>query len=461
MTAAIFPAYALARLVVSRPYALFAAVGAAAAPALSYSPFLVEEPLAYPVSTLALLLIARAGLAPTPLVDRPRARRLLPRRARPRRSSRSSSPCSALVLLARELAHGAAAALARRAGPRRLGRAAARSCRRGIVRQLGGDRPPLEHVVPRRPGSSRTACSSTGSGRSGRSRSESASCRSSRARGTRAPREANRATSRSTTFVVVWRRGDPGFRLLHGGQGGVPVDDVRGRGRRAQPDLPRPARSSSARRWCSSDGGSLSSRRRPRRLRVYLVDDDAVLRSPSTRTTRRMGSRSRRFANRILRWPRRHGSRRRSSSSRSARGLVLVALGARARRRPPRSRRRVIAVFALAWSLTTEIYAANGERRASDRVYAACRSRRLGRPDDRRRADAVRRPGAQRPERHLAARVLEPVDQVVLGDGRQRAGPGAGRRRTSCAGRHARPRRPRGRVTSSRSTASQIAAPEA
>ena len=65
MTAVIFPAYALARLVVSRPYALFAAVATAAAPALSYSPFLVEEPLAYPVSTLALFLIARAGIAPT------------------------------------------------------------------------------------------------------------------------------------------------------------------------------------------------------------------------------------------------------------------------------------------------------------------------------------------------------------------------------------------------------------
>ncbi len=65
MTAAIFPAYALARLVVTRPYALFAAIATAAAPALSYSPFLVEEPLAYPVSTLALFLIARAGIAPT------------------------------------------------------------------------------------------------------------------------------------------------------------------------------------------------------------------------------------------------------------------------------------------------------------------------------------------------------------------------------------------------------------
>jgi hypothetical protein len=65
MTATIFPAYALARLVVSRTYAVPAALGAGVAPALSYSPFLVEEPLAYPASTLALLLIARAGIRTT------------------------------------------------------------------------------------------------------------------------------------------------------------------------------------------------------------------------------------------------------------------------------------------------------------------------------------------------------------------------------------------------------------
>ena len=65
MTAAIFPAYWLARLVVTWPYALFAAVATAAAPALSYSPFLVEEPMAYPAAALALFLIARAGIAGT------------------------------------------------------------------------------------------------------------------------------------------------------------------------------------------------------------------------------------------------------------------------------------------------------------------------------------------------------------------------------------------------------------
>ena len=65
MTATIFPAYALARLVVPRWYALGAATGATVVPALAYSPFLVEEPLAYPLSTLALWLIARVYVEPT------------------------------------------------------------------------------------------------------------------------------------------------------------------------------------------------------------------------------------------------------------------------------------------------------------------------------------------------------------------------------------------------------------
>ena len=47
MTAAIFPAYALARMVVPRWYAIAAAGAAVAVPALAYSPVLVEEPLAY------------------------------------------------------------------------------------------------------------------------------------------------------------------------------------------------------------------------------------------------------------------------------------------------------------------------------------------------------------------------------------------------------------------------------
>lgn len=65
MTATIFPAYALARLVVPPWYALGAAAGATVVPALAYSPFLVEEPLAYPLSTLALWLIARVYVEPS------------------------------------------------------------------------------------------------------------------------------------------------------------------------------------------------------------------------------------------------------------------------------------------------------------------------------------------------------------------------------------------------------------
>ncbi len=64
MTATVFPAYALARLVVPRWYALVAAGGATVVPALAYSAILVEEPLAYPLSTLALWLIARALVRP-------------------------------------------------------------------------------------------------------------------------------------------------------------------------------------------------------------------------------------------------------------------------------------------------------------------------------------------------------------------------------------------------------------
>jgi hypothetical protein len=65
MTATMFPAYALARLVAPPWYALGAAAGATAVPALAYSPILVEEPLAYLLSTIALWLIARTLVRPT------------------------------------------------------------------------------------------------------------------------------------------------------------------------------------------------------------------------------------------------------------------------------------------------------------------------------------------------------------------------------------------------------------
>ena len=65
MSAAIFPAYGLARLVVTRPWALAAAIIAVAAPPLAYAPYLLDEPLAYPYSTAALWAIAAAVAWPT------------------------------------------------------------------------------------------------------------------------------------------------------------------------------------------------------------------------------------------------------------------------------------------------------------------------------------------------------------------------------------------------------------
>jgi hypothetical protein len=65
MTASLFPAYALARLVVSRPAAIVCGIATAAIPALAYSAFLIPEPLAYFWSTLTLWLVLRAVLTPS------------------------------------------------------------------------------------------------------------------------------------------------------------------------------------------------------------------------------------------------------------------------------------------------------------------------------------------------------------------------------------------------------------
>jgi hypothetical protein len=66
MAAAVFPAYGIARFAVTPPWAVFAAVGTIATPALSYAPMLVEEPFAYPAAALALWLILRATVRPKP-----------------------------------------------------------------------------------------------------------------------------------------------------------------------------------------------------------------------------------------------------------------------------------------------------------------------------------------------------------------------------------------------------------
>jgi hypothetical protein len=60
MTSVLFPTYFLARMILRKPWALFAAAGAAVIPSLAYSSYIVEENLAYPYAALCFLLIAKA-----------------------------------------------------------------------------------------------------------------------------------------------------------------------------------------------------------------------------------------------------------------------------------------------------------------------------------------------------------------------------------------------------------------
>ncbi len=60
MTSVMFPTYFLARLVVGRRWALFAAASAAAIPSLAYSSWIVEETFAYPFAALCFFLVAKA-----------------------------------------------------------------------------------------------------------------------------------------------------------------------------------------------------------------------------------------------------------------------------------------------------------------------------------------------------------------------------------------------------------------
>ena len=84
MTAAMFPTYALARMLMTRPYALLAAVGTAVAPSFIYSAMVMQEPVAYFTAALAFY------------VDRAGARRPRPGgRSRPPSSSASSHRSSA------------------------------------------------------------------------------------------------------------------------------------------------------------------------------------------------------------------------------------------------------------------------------------------------------------------------------------------------------------------------------
>lgn len=65
MTATAFPAYKIARFLVGRRAALFAATAAVVIPALAYSSMILEESLAYPYATLCLYLILGAFIRRT------------------------------------------------------------------------------------------------------------------------------------------------------------------------------------------------------------------------------------------------------------------------------------------------------------------------------------------------------------------------------------------------------------
>ena len=60
MASVVFPTYFLARLLVGRSAALFAAAGAGVIPSMAYSSYIVQEPLAYPWAALCFFLIAKA-----------------------------------------------------------------------------------------------------------------------------------------------------------------------------------------------------------------------------------------------------------------------------------------------------------------------------------------------------------------------------------------------------------------
>jgi len=66
MSAAVFPAYWLARQIVRPSFALLTAVAAVATPAFVYHAYLMSEALAYPVFLLAVAVLARAVADPSP-----------------------------------------------------------------------------------------------------------------------------------------------------------------------------------------------------------------------------------------------------------------------------------------------------------------------------------------------------------------------------------------------------------
>ena len=264
MTATVFPAYGLARLVVPNWYALAAAGAAVAVPALAYSPILVEEPLAYPISTLALWLIARALERPT--WGRVAAAGGISRRRRAdthaaRDPLRGAGARAALA----RLAVRARTALALRVDAAGTGSARSRSSSASRSRSrprsgthLDGWRNTMlvykdRHLRARDAG--RFGALAIGIG---------VLPVLARARCARAPEE-RAARPEDARLRRHERRRARRVRHLRGGQGRVHLDGLRDARRRAQPHLPLPRSSSLRRRSRSRAESGAAGRSRARR----------------------------------------------------------------------------------------------------------------------------------------------------------------------------------------------------
>ena len=258
MTAALFPAYGLARLFVPRVAAcVVAASRPPRSPALAYAGMLIPESLAYFWSTLALCLVARAlvrparttaALAVGALVVAPLVRSelavLIARSGARRGSSRRRVRARAAADRLRGPGASGSGGDADRARPRLARRRSSHttptSWQIGTalpppavhLRPLGGRR---VHDRRRRPAGARRAC--LGARRALPDARRDASCS---------------ACSSASTVVL---------RSLHRGQGVVPLDDLRDPRRGAEPDLPRPARLRRRGALVHAAGGSGSSRR--------------------------------------------------------------------------------------------------------------------------------------------------------------------------------------------------------
>jgi hypothetical protein len=419
MAAVVFPTYWLARMVVTKPWALFAAAGAGSIPALYYSSMLVEEPLAYPWAMLSAFLIAKAlatrtrwwitggGARVTDLSFRAgaagrRACGVRRRRARARRDERAGETgvralvqwdwvggvtlaVGAVIAVNAAISHRSFAWLIStlyykdRMLENGLWAVGALAVGIGVFPMIAG----LAALV--------------------RPRGEAVD-----AGAARGDRDDGRAHRR--------------VRVVHRREGRVHLDDVLDAGRRAEPHLRRAAA-------LHRDGDVLRASARA------LVGRGRRDRVDAHRPSRRVPVQDGRA--RLLRCARLLAAPGReprvcldagAGPPRARRDARALARRDRPAARPDARRSAMLAVVAVAvlgWSLAGQMSAASASNTFSEELSSD-----IARPfdwidrDDRRRADALSRPAPDRLQRALADGVLEPLDQARLVDRRERPRPG-------------------------------------